>query len=357
MPSPASCPECGAALSPGATVCDLCGLPVEGADAPPGESLDDAVRVQPESNKQGRIGIVPVESVPVEDRTATTEACPTCGHDNPPQARFCNQCGTALQAAVSTPDGPGAAAVPHDAAVPAVEPAAQDVRPVESVPPIEQTTERPPSDPGQQAFKLVGIAILAVLGLYLITQWSQRNAAAPAALEQPTASATAPTPATGLALPDSVENQIAEWEDEGTAASFASAGRLLFQRAMASTDEGTVAALSQRAVDAFEQSLAQTEDLDVRTNLAAAALYDPRAPMRAVQELQQVLSVDPDHVEGNFNMGLLRMRIGRLDAAEESFQKVLSGSEPSSQVYQEAERALASVRDARASGAAGGENG
>src|SRR5690606_7455896 len=153
-----------------------------------------------------------------------------------------------------------------------------------------------------------------------------------------------------VVLPDSLRDRLAALEDEGTAASWAEAGRLLVQAALAAPDDATRAGCAQRAVDAFEQSLARQDDHDLRTNPAAAALYDPRKPMRAVQELQAVLNEDPDHAEANFNMGLLRMQIGRLDGAAEAFQTVMAQTDPATPLHQEARRALEAVERQRASG-------
>ena len=62
----AACDSCGAALTPGAATCDLCGTPVGRPDATPVE------------------GGMP--------------ACPNCGHHPPVGSTFCNACGEPLPA-------------------------------------------------------------------------------------------------------------------------------------------------------------------------------------------------------------------------------------------------------------------
>jgi hypothetical protein len=191
---------------------------------------------------------------------------------------------------------------------------------------------------------LVGVGVAAVLGLYLLTQASRRPAAGPdpgAEAEQPRLTAE---PA---ALPDSLFDRVAALEDEGTPASLDDAGGLLYRAAAAlPPDDPQRGALAQQAVGFYERSLDLEDDPDVRVNLAVAALLDPRNPMRAVQELQAVLTAHPDHVEANFNMGLMRMQIGRLDAAAESFRRVIELTEPGDPVHERATEALAAVEGA-----------
>ncbi|MDX1419798.1 MAG: hypothetical protein R3181_07525 [Rubricoccaceae bacterium] len=212
------------------------------------------------------------------------------------------------------------------------------------VPPVA-AGERPPSDPGRRALLYVGIGLAAVIGLYLVTQASQSPAPEPdgAAAEPPRLT---PAPA---AIPDSLDEQVARLEDEGTAQSLDRAGGVLYRAAAVLPPEDPQrAGLAQRAVDLYERSLALDDDVDVRVNLAVAALLDPRNPMRAVQELQAVLTTNPDHVEANFNMGLMRMQIGRLDAATESFERVLALTPPDDPVHQRATEALAALEGAMA---------
>ncbi|NNF57459.1 MAG: hypothetical protein HKN04_04390 [Rhodothermaceae bacterium] len=327
MPASFSCPECGAALAADASRCDLCGASLAQEETPPA----------PEP-AEPRAGASSVE-VPVESAPDSASVCSACGQTNPPGARFCNQCGSALETTV-----PSHEPISVDAATPVV--------PVQAQGPSK---ERPPSDPGRRALLLVGIGIAVVIGLYALTQLSSRAPATPAPSGEPAPSSVQPGPASvpavgAVGLSDSLEARLVSLEDANTAASWAEAGRMLYVAALQAPGEAERAALGPRAVDAFDRSLALAEDPDVRTNLAAAALYDARNPMRPVQELQAVLRTNPDHVEANFNMGLLRMQIGRLDEAAESFRRVIALSEQGTPVHQEATRALAAVEQSQQQG-------
>lgn len=261
-------------------------------------------------------------------------SCNLCGHLNPAGARFCNQCGATLAASRPVPV---ASAVPPLAA-PA--PAAPFV-----APPVSEAP-RASSDAGRRALLLVGVGLAAVVALYLVTQTSRQASPEPetaAVGEQPRLTA-AP-----VALPDSLRDRVAALEDEGTARSLDDAGGLLYRAAaVLPPDDPQRSALAQQAVDLYDRSLALEDDPGVRVNLAVAALLDPRNPMRAVQELQAVLTADPDHVEANFNLGLMRMQIGRLDAAAESFRRVIALTPPGDPVHQRAVEALAAVEGALA---------
>lgn len=333
------CPACGAALAPGAEQCDLCGTMLEETPA--------TVAPEPESALAEASQPEPIVPPPV----AEPVACGLCGHLNPAGSRFCNQCGATLAmpraATPLHPPAPAKAVPPASPPPPATsQPSTPSVAQASSPAPVPTGDgARPSSDPGRRALLIVGVGLAAVIGLWLITQRSQRAEppAATGAAEQPRLTA-AP-----VALPDSVENRVAALEDEETAQSLDAAGGILYRAAAAlPPDDPRRGALAQRAVDLYERSLALSDDPDVRVNLAVAALLDPRNPMRAVQELQAVLTANPDHVEANFNMGLMRMQIGRLDAAAESFRRVIELTPPDDPVHQRATEALAAVEGAMA---------
>jgi hypothetical protein len=332
MKATSACPACGAALAPGAERCDLCGT-----------TLGEAPAATPEPASALVEATQPPPAVPP---AAAPQACATCGHLNPAGARFCNQCGATLAgtrpAAPASPEPPAAHAGPAPAPA---KPAAPAAAVAPGLPPAGAAA-RPPSDPGRRALTLVGLGVAAVLGLYLITQ-SSRQAPSP---PDPSAAADQPRlTAAPAALPDSLRDRVAALEDEGTPASLDDAGGLLYRAAAAlPPDDPQRAALAQQAVDLYERSLDLEDDPDVRVNLAVAALLDPRNPMRAVQELQAVLTAHPDHVEANFNMGLMRMQIGRLDAAAESFRRVIALTRPDDPVHRQATEALAAVEGAMA---------
>jgi hypothetical protein len=332
MKASSVCPACGAALAPDAERCDLCGTmlgaPEPVASPEPASALVEATQPPPL--------VAPAASEPT--------ACGLCGHLNPAGARFCNQCGaTLVSARAASPEPlPPAVSSRTPAEAPLVGPAPV-VLPEEAASP---GSGRPSSEPGRRALLLVGGGLLAVLALYVITQSSQRGTPAPEA----TAPAEAPR-LTGAAeaLPDSLRDRVAVLEDQGTAQSLDQAAGLLYRSAAARAPEDPQrGVLAQQAVDLYERSLALEDNPDVRVNLAVAALLDPRDPMRGVQELQAVLNAHPDHVEANFNMGLMRMQIGRLDAAAESFRRVIALTPPDDPVHRRASEALAAVEGAMA---------
>lgn len=334
MTSPTACPECGAALTPGAAHCDLCGLPLAASAEAPAPT-EEAIGT--EEAAAATAAVVPDVPPPAPGQ------CPVCGATNALDARFCNQCATPLAAA------PLVAPEPEP---PAVDPGVVEVA-------AATPAGRPPSDPGKRALALVGVGLAAVVVLYALTQLSNRPAPAQAPppsttaapVPQTTPSAAAPAPL--VSVPDSLQDRVEGLQDENTAASWNEIGRV-FYRLSRQTDGEARAAFAQQSVDAYDRSLALADDPDVRTNLAAAALHDPRNPMRAVQELQAVLSNDPDHAEANFNMGLLRMQIGRYAQAAESFQHVLAQTTPEEPLHTEAQRALDVAARAQTAGAAGG---
>jgi cytochrome c-type biogenesis protein CcmH/NrfG len=193
---------------------------------------------------------------------------------------------------------------------------------------------------------MVGLGIAVVVILYGVTVFSNRDGMSAAPPEaQPSAEAS-----TGSAeLPDSLRVMAAALEAEGTASGWTQLGHLYFTVAMQSGDETVRAEQASRAVDAFDLSLGIEENPDVRTSLAEAAQFDPRNPMRAVLELQAVLGAAPDHVAANYLLGALRSRIGRLDGAAESFQRVIDLTPEDDPIHQRAAEDLAAVRQTMAS--------
>ncbi|HCR49790.1 MAG TPA: hypothetical protein DIW24_09180, partial [Bacteroidetes bacterium] len=105
-----------------------------------------------------------------------------------------------------------------------------------------------------------------------------------------------------------------------------------------------------KAIDAYEKSLAVKDNPDVRTDLGAAYLTyaiteAPKKdkainPMKAIENTNKVLDQNPNHVQANFNKGVMLMTIGRNDNAKTQFEKVKSLSKPGEPAYQRAEAAL-----------------
>ncbi len=90
---PIKCPQCGTENLDGALFCDECGA-----------SLSEVAAAPAEAPAEG-----PAEAAP---EVAAPEAappmvgalkCPSCGHENPPDARFCESCGAAISAPAGAP--------------------------------------------------------------------------------------------------------------------------------------------------------------------------------------------------------------------------------------------------------------
>lgn len=364
MSTPPSCSECGARLSEDAAACDLCGHPV-GANPTPGDA-DAPPREAPPSG--------PASASPAAGAAAEGAVfCNACGWQNPAGANFCSRCGQPLQqvqrsGAVSAPRRPQAP--------PSASPAAPPVPP--NVPPRA----------GRQVGLIVGAGVLLVVALFLVSVVSQENRPATAAQGGGAAAGAAtvvsePTPAPP---PAAIAGRAAELEDEithleGTELQasqlelvelYAGAGRYdlaapiqqqlaeavdtegawtrtgnFYYDAMEQEEGGARAYYAKRAVAAYQNALELNPDnLDVRTDMAVAYMYDPDNPMEAIRQTNLVLDADSNHVQANFNRGIMLMQINRLDQATEQFLKVqrIVGN-PQSPVHQRAQEVIDAIGD------------
>jgi uncharacterized OB-fold protein len=86
------CPQCGTENLEGALFCDECGA-----------SLSD-VGVEAEKAEATPVEVEQPQELP---QVAVGKACPSCGHINPEDARFCENCGSALEEEIKvTPPPP-----------------------------------------------------------------------------------------------------------------------------------------------------------------------------------------------------------------------------------------------------------
>ena len=357
------CPGCGAALPPDAERCDLCGTPVAGAPAA-ADPADEAPAPLPLAPEASAALDVPGVPSPEADRAGGEGQgvfCPACGQRNPPGARFCFRCGTALPELTprgAAPPAPPASAPTSGGAAPVAPEPARTVIPA-TAPAV--TPERASNAPGKRALQLSGLALLAVVVLYALTSLLRRDAP-PAAPEGPAAGAPAPSaepgaplpaaadvpipvdPAavTALPLPDSLRGDVASAtavmegaQRANTAAAWDDAG-VLYYRLLLRAPDAQRGVIARQAIAAFQQSLAVEDDPDVRTRLAAAYQYDTQNPMQAIVQLRTVLAASPDHPEANLRMGMMRLQIGRTEEAAESFRRVLSATEPADPLNREA---------------------
>ncbi len=333
-----TCEECGARLVAGATACDLCGSLV---DAPlPAEVLTEA-------------GLAPDVS-PETAPAPAVGACAACGWANPPEARFCSQCGTRLPAAVPPP----------------VTAHAADASRLTGL-------ERPVA-------VIVGAAVLLVVAIYLVNLVSRDLAGNTAAATTPAttdAASLPPPPVVPLdpalaARADSLQQVIAGLQGaERTAklrelvalyvrsarldlgadvmAQLASteqdwidAGNLYYDWMAQQTDDNARAAFARKAIAAYQRALNLNPDnLDVRTDMAIAYMYDPENPMQAIQQTNMVLEKDSTHIQANFNRGILLMQVNRVEQALAQFEKVKRlVNNPQDPVYQRAANVAEMIR-------------
>ncbi len=285
--------------------------------------------------------------LPREPAPSGPSFCIACGHANVPEARFCNRCGTEL---------PSRMAATAEVVVPVVTgpPDAGPTLPPER----EERHDRPSSDAGKRALWLVAAGVLVVVGLYAMTNLGRRNApparpsaggpAVPAPAVTGPATALAPTAdepevdpesVADLPLPDSLRADaaaaatlVAGAERANTAAAWDDAGRLYLDLTRRAAPE-LRPALARQAIATFRRSLAVADDPDVRTRMVSAYRFDPATTMQPVMELQRVLTDRPNHPEANFQMGELRLQIGRADSAVASFARA-AGSAPAGSILQ-----------------------
>ena len=174
-----SCPSCGAHVPPDAAACDLCGTPVDDAEA----SADD-----PPPDEASTASAADPNDPPSDEADEGGVYCHQCGWENPPDANYCSQCGTELQdvPATDAPAGtrPVTADLPQGSDAPE---AAAD----EPTPEVEQ------AEMGQRILMVVGTAVLLVLGLFFLTQWSQQYDWGSDSAASDDASATQQPPADG----------------------------------------------------------------------------------------------------------------------------------------------------------------
>lgn len=187
-----TCPSCGAHVPPEADRCDLCGTPVGGSaadsDAPDDESVDpDASTAESETAESESSPDAASASSGAAD--GPTVFCNQCGWENPPGARYCSRCGERLQdlsdapasgtsdaASDDTSDAAPAGTRPVSADLPR-SPAAEASTDTESTDvPDEQEADEQGTDEqaamGRQITLVVGGALVLVLGLFFMTQWS-----------------------------------------------------------------------------------------------------------------------------------------------------------------------------------------
>ncbi len=365
--SPRTCPECGARLAEAAEVCDLCGLPVEGASAKHAPAAKRAPAAQKGTP-------APAEAAPPPPSVAADRPppppgavhCNQCGWRNPPGARFCSMCGERLQelAPASAPPVRPPVATPPPAA-PTAAPAAVAAAPAE-----RKAVSR-------QVGIIVGAGVLLVLALFLVTAVSKSPPDTPTTTQPATPSAIEPGSLPPLPEPLAAQAEALEADIDGLSGEekiarqrelvslLFGAGRLdraaleqqkiaeaqdapedwkragdLFYDWMVTLEGPRKVEAAQQAIAAYQRVLAVDPDnLDVRTDMATAFLSSNN-PMQGVTEIKRVLETDPNHLHAVFNYGIMLSMIGRREQAIEQFEKVKTLVDQDSRYYQQADEAI-----------------
>lgn len=165
-----SCPSCGAEVPASTDRCDLCGTVLEDPDSEVQETAPGA-QASEEGGEENRDAPSDSGSSGDEGEEEASVFCNECGWENPLGAQYCSRCGGALQdlSAADVPEGtrPIAADLPTGPADGSND-AATDAD--GSVPPEETQGAM-----GRQIMLLVGGALLLVVGLFFVTQWSAQQ--------------------------------------------------------------------------------------------------------------------------------------------------------------------------------------
>lgn len=334
------CDTCGARLPEGAGMCELCGTSVDGVELEASIVEDDIVDVS----------------------DSASVFCTSCGRKNPAGANYCAKCGTELEqlddfsSAKKKTRNPKAKQAPSH----------QD----------RAAVSGSDSEVGKRIIVIVASALLVVVALYIISSMSSGRSGSDSA--------------TALPLDQVVEEPLApqfasrqtELQDQMLGLSgdrlialrrelvdlYFAAGRLdlaateseFIAKALQSEDEWSVvgnlyydwmerkdislrAPWARKAVGAYQEVLKLNPDnLDVRTDMAIAYMYDPQNSMMAIQETNTVLEADSLHMQANFNRGIMLMQIDRNTQAMEQFEKVKRiVGDVDDPVYQRAELLIA----------------
>jgi tetratricopeptide (TPR) repeat protein len=384
-----TCPACGARLDKDADTCDLCGTPVTATDLP---QVDEPIRDRASADEAA-------DQPPEEDRGVY---CNACGWENPLGARYCSQCGEALQHVEAPRSKPVDADLPR--------------HPAETATPEPSDVEEASADEADDSALMtwhvglvVGVALLAVVGLFLANTLSRQvdwggetqATATPMATSEgasagqagaASSSAGGETNLVGLvrqtatdSIPPQLRDRIETLQSEINERSgverrakqqelvnlYVGAGQLgqaaVIQRRIAEasgqaeawrrtgdllyswmeTLDGQQPASSQIAesvVEAYQNVLDQEPDnLDVRTDMATAYLQTNQ-PMRGVQEINRVLEEDPNHFQARFNKGIMLTMIGRAEEAIQQFEQVKEIVGSDSPYYQQANQAIETIR-------------
>ena len=331
-----TCDECGSRIGELDDLCSLCGWVTQRASAAAegGSShRDDAESEIADSQEAGA-------STTVRDSVGERE-CQKCGVPSTTDAKFCSQCGTRLNSQAQR-------TAPTSKAI------------------------------GRQLAATAGSGMGLVVTLFLVSGISKSNMPLPETEENISSTVSGTEELGGvlgaqvarldsliaeaagvqrtlrlreklLVLHDAGRTDLAAAEQMKVAESTGNledwklAGDLFYDAMTAEADPSAMQRLAAGAVLAYGRTLTlDPENLDVRTDLATAYL-NTGDPMKGVVEIKRVLESDPNHLNANFNYGLMLARINRTDQAVAQLQKVRALANPGSEHFRRASEILVDI--------------
>jgi len=331
-------------------------------------------------------------TAPVEHDRESGVFCNECGWKNPPGARFCSKCGHALQVVgADAGETPVAASPSPEVSAPKrSNPSGTGTRKARR-PEVQTSSKETPAkqssapsgglEPGagKRMGILVGASVLVVLALFMVFNLNKGDTSvAPTTTTSIQAPAEPPLEGEFAQRESALQSELAGLTGEaridkqreiltlyftsgrfdlaaaqaevigeatGAESAWIDAGNFYYDW-MESSPAENKAYYSRKATSAYQRALEINPDnLDTRTDMAVAYLYDPDNSMLAIQETQKVLEADSNHVQANFNRGIMLWQINRMDEAVAQFEKVLRlVDDPTEPIYQRASEALTSLR-------------
>ncbi|NND70689.1 MAG: hypothetical protein HKN43_03835 [Rhodothermales bacterium] len=315
--------------------------------------------------------------------TTRTGVCPACGAHLSKEDKVCQLCGEVIApAGIGAADTEENSPEANSAQLPAAAAVFQELpKPVEAA---DADSTKPETGVAEGSSGIGAIVLLAglllVVGLYLISSVSgSKPAEVP---DQASVGALAPPPEPEVPpLRDELVQQVATIRAEADRRAGTSRLDKLRELAVLYQTEGRydlagdvqteIAAESsmeidwvragnlyydwmesrqgpgksyyaKKAITSYQEALTiNPNNLDVRTDMAVAYLFDPDNPMQAIINTNQVLQADSMHLQANFNRGIMLMQINRMEDAVTQFKKVMRlEPEPTHPVHQRASEAI-----------------
>jgi len=322
-----TCDSCGARIGAGQTVCDLCGTSI-------GEPLEAVLQTEE----------VHIDATPSLEKADAAVFCNACGRRNPAGSNFCSACGSAIQQIEA-----GSATFASGGQKKAIK------KPLTVDRGVSGSSSNSNKAVGKQIGIIVMSAVLVVFALYMLTTMSNSGASAETSLE-PATGQEEPLASQFIDRQTELQEQLEGLEVDSLVAIKRKLVDLYFAAArfdLAGFETESIATILQsehewsvagnlfydwmerkdpsertpwalKAIAAYQEALKiNPKNLDVRTDMAIAYMYDPPNAMMAIQETNAVLEQDSLHMQANFNRGIMLMQIDRVDQAATQFEKVM----------------------------------